>query len=173
MRTSTTFSKRSTGDVNKAVDAVLLDTDVFSYLLKRGDARGDPYRRHVRDKRVAISFVTVGELFFGAEKKGWGEEKRTALKSRLRSVVIVPFDVRVCREYAVLCNLKTADGVPRTIAANDRWIAACAIRHGIPLISNNRRHFEGIPRLQLITEAPPPRQLRDQRLPLPSPGGSK
>ena len=125
------------------MDAVLLDTDVFSYLLKRGDARGDPYRPHVRDKTVAISFVTVGELFYGAEKKGWGQAKRQALEERLRAVVIVPFDLDVCREYAILSNLKTPDGVQRSIAANDRWIAASAIRHGLPLISNNRRHFEG------------------------------
>ena len=61
------------------MDAVLLDTDVFSYLLKRGDQRADPYRRHVRGKAVAISFVTVGELYFGAQKKGWGAAKVTEL----------------------------------------------------------------------------------------------
>ncbi len=152
------------------MDAVLLDTDVFSYLLKRGDARGEPYKPHVRNKTIAISFVTVGELLYGAEKKGWGEPKRAELETRLRSVVIVPFDIQVCREYAVLSNLKTADGGARTMAANDRWIAACAIRHRLSLVSNNRRHFEGVPRLSLITEAPAPRVMREQPLPLQPPG---
>ena len=153
------------------MDAVLLDTDVFSYLLKSGDARGDPYRPHIRDKTVAISFVTIAELLYGAEKRGWGKSKRLALEERLRSVVIVPFDLDVCRAYAVLSNLRTPDGMARTIAANDRWIAACAIRHNLPLISNNRRHFEDIPRLTLISEAPRPRKPRDQPLPLPPVGG--
>lgn len=49
------------------MDAVLLDTDVFSYLLKN-DPRADPYRPHVRDQTLAVSFVTVGELLSGAEK---------------------------------------------------------------------------------------------------------
>jgi hypothetical protein len=40
------------------------------------------------------------------------------------------------------------------VAANDLWIASCAIRHAIPLISNNRKHFEKIPGLTLISETP-------------------
>jgi hypothetical protein len=40
------------------------------------------------------------------------------------------------------------------VATNDLWIASSAIRHGIPLISNNRKHFEKIPTLILISETP-------------------
>ena len=96
---------------------MLLDTDVFSYLLKAGDQRGDPYRAHVRDKRLAVSFVTVGELLYGAEKRGWGAAKREALDRALRTVVIVPFDLQVCQAYAEISNLKTPEGAARTIAA--------------------------------------------------------
>ena len=147
------------------MDAVLLDTDVFSYLLK-DDARADPYRPHVRGQTIAVSFVTVGELFSGAEKRAWGSGKREQLETKLRSVVIVPFDQEICRVYGRLSGLKTQAGTDRTIAANDRWIAACALRHDLSLISNNRRHFEGIPGLTLISEAPAPKKLTDQQLPL-------
>jgi predicted nucleic acid-binding protein len=137
------------------MDAVLLDTDVFSYLLKRDDKRGDPYRSVVNGKIVAVSFVTVGELLYGARKRGWGPSKMADLEARLRLVMIVPFDLKVCEAYAaVTCGLKTAQGTDRTVEANDRWIAACAIRHGLPLVTNNRRHFEGIAGLTLICEAP-------------------
>lgn len=147
------------------MDAVLLDTDVFSYLLK-DDARADPYRPHVRDQTVAVSFITVGELLAGAEKKGWGPAKREQLETKLRAVVIVPFDLEICRVYGRPSCLKTEAGADRIIAANDRWIAACAIRYDLRLISNNRRHFEGIPGLTLISEAPLPRKPADQQLPL-------
>jgi integrase len=43
------------------MDHVMLDTDVFSYLMK-GGARADPYRPHTEGKRIAISFVTVAAL---------------------------------------------------------------------------------------------------------------
>lgn len=147
------------------MDAVLLDTDVYSYLLK-GDSRADAYRRHLRGRTPAISFVTVGELYVWAQKRGWGATRITELERRLRAVVIVPFDLEVCRAYAGLSNLKLPDGTARTIAANDRWIAACAIRHGVPLLSNNRRHFEDLPGLTLICEAPAVRVPRAAQLPL-------
>jgi len=137
------------------MDAVLLDTDVFSYLLRTGDKRADAYRQHVQGKTIAASFVTVGELYFGAIKKGWSPKTLASLEQKLKTVVIVPYDIEICRTYARLrATLKTATGTHRSIGSNDFWIAACAIRHGIPLITNNIRHFEGIPDLQVISEAP-------------------
>ena len=116
-----------------------------------------PYEKHVVGKLRAISFVTVGELLSGAQLRGWGARNIAKLENAIKHVVIVPYDLDVCRAYARLIGLKTTDGTVREIAANDRWIAACAIRHDVPLITNNRRHFEGLPGLKLITEAPVPR----------------
>lgn len=133
------------------MNAVLLDTDVFSYLMKPGDTRAKAYSKHVKGKTVAISFVTYGELLFGATKKGWGAKKIRKLEERLKAVVVVPYDDELCRTYG-----KVRASLPRgvTVAPNDLWIAACAIRHGIPLVSNNKKHFEKIPGLTLITETP-------------------
>ena len=33
------------------------------------------------------------------------------------------------------------------------WIAATALRHGIPIVTHNRQHFEGISGLTVISEA--------------------
>jgi tRNA(fMet)-specific endonuclease VapC len=148
------------------MDGVIVDTDVFSYLYKR-DTRADVYRRHLTGKTLALTFITVGELFAWADIRTWGERRRADLESRLRSVVIIPFDLDICREYGKLCNLKTAEGSAINIAANDRWIAACALRHDLPLVTNNRRHFEGIPHLKLLPEtARTPTPAAEPRLPL-------
>jgi predicted nucleic acid-binding protein len=40
------------------------------------------------------------------------------------------------------------------LADNDLWIAALAVRHSVPLVSNNRTHFQRVPGLVLISEAP-------------------
>ncbi len=42
----------------------------------------------------------------------------------------------------------------RPIGDNDLWIAATAIRHSIPLISHNRKHYDEIPGLVFISETP-------------------
>lgn len=71
---------------------------------------------------------------------------------RLKAVVVVPSDHEVCKEYGKLKAKLREAGI--VVADNDLWIAACALRHSIPLISNNRKHFEKIPGLQLISLAP-------------------
>ena len=69
------------------MNAVLLDTDVFSYLLRPNDKRGDVYRKHVHGKTIAVSFVTIGELYFGVTKRGWGAKTIAALESSRNSPI--------------------------------------------------------------------------------------
>jgi predicted nucleic acid-binding protein len=133
------------------MDAVLLDTDVFSYLMKPRDTRAEVYRPHVTGKTVAVSFITVGELYYGAEKKKWSGKTLSNFQERLKAVVIVPYDAELCHTYGKVRASLPAGVV---VAPNDLWIAACAIRHSIKLITNNRKHFERIPNLILISETP-------------------
>ena len=131
---------------------VLLDTNVVSYLSKRGDTRADLYRRHVEGKRCCVSFVTVGELYAWAAARKWSAQHVAEMEARLRAFVVIPYDVEICKAYAALWELKTSTGSPRVLADNDRWIAACALRHNLPLVTHNRRHFDGIPGLRVISE---------------------
>ncbi len=118
------------------------------------------YRPHVDGKLITVSFITVGELYFGAYKKNWGDHRISNLKDRLRSVTIVPYDETVCRKYAEIKSACESRG--KTVAANDLWIAACAIRHSIPLISNNFSHFDGIPGLVLRSESQAMKEMQSQ-----------
>jgi tRNA(fMet)-specific endonuclease VapC len=133
------------------MEAVLLDTDVFSYLLKARDARADAYRPHVKGKTVAVSFVTIGELFYGAEKKNWSPANRANLQEKLKTVVVVPYDEELCRTYA---RIRAALPAGIVVGANDLWIAASAMRHSLSLVTNNRKHFEPISGLTIISETP-------------------
>jgi tRNA(fMet)-specific endonuclease VapC len=140
---------------------VLLDTNVFSFFLRQRsggeDVLAERYRSHVEDRIVAISFVSVGELYFWAERRKWGSNRIEALEAKLRNAVVVPYDVQICKTYAKLRNgLRTPAGSHRVVGDNDLWIAACAVSHSLPLVTHNRRHFEGIPDLEILTEAPSP-----------------
>ena len=140
-------------------EAVLIDTDVFSFLMS-GGSYAALYRPHVEGKLIAISFITVGELYFGAKRRAWGERKVADLKDRLRAVAIVPYDVDVCLAYAEIKAACEAKGT--SVADNDLWIAACAIRHSIPLVSNNYKHFKVIPGLILKSESQAMREMQSQ-----------
>ena len=137
------------------MDAVLLDTDVFSYLIRPGDRRGDAYRPHVLNKTIAISFITVGEIYYGSIKKGFVERTLANLEERIKSAVTVPYDQELCREYG---RIRHSLPTGLNVGTNDLWIAACAKRHSIPLITNNRKHFDHIVKyagLMMITESQP------------------
>jgi tRNA(fMet)-specific endonuclease VapC len=41
--------------------------------------------------------------------------------------------------------------IGRTIASQDAWIAATALRHNLPLVTNNAKDFQNIPELKVLT----------------------
>jgi predicted nucleic acid-binding protein len=108
----------------------------------------------------SLEFLSLRLVRYFLEHK-WGSAKLEQIKTRLRSVTIVPFDWAVCQTYGEL--KARLQEVGKTVADNDLWIASCAVRHSIPLISNNRAHFENIPGLILICEAPVIAQIASQQ----------
>ena len=131
------------------VAQILLDTNIVSYLMKGGPL-AEAYAAHVQGRLLAIAFITVGELYFGAEKKNWGKSKRKELETVLRNFVVIPYDHEIARCYGKLVAGRQRKG--HSIAPNDAWIAACAVRHSVPLLTHNPRDFEGIESLTTITE---------------------
>ena len=128
---------------------VIVDTNVVSYLM-RGGSLAKRYRPHLQGRLSAIAFVTVGELYFGAEKAEWGRKRRQELEMTLRNFIVVPYDQEVARCYARLFARRQREG--RSMSPNDAWIAACAVRHGMPLVTHNAKDFRGVASLALITE---------------------
>ena len=131
--------------------AVLLDTDAFSYL-HRAAPEAEELRPKVEGRLPLLSFVSVGELLSGALQRGWGEQKRTQLQARIDSMTVIPFDEIVIGAYAETTAWAVAHGHPlgAAVHSNDAWIAATARAHAVPLLTNNRRHFDGCPGLVLL-----------------------
>ncbi|MCY4409089.1 MAG: type II toxin-antitoxin system VapC family toxin [Caldilineaceae bacterium] len=133
-----------------SVDTLILDTNIVSYLMKGGPL-GRAYQPHVQNHLLAISFITVGELYFGAEKGNWGKSRRNELEAIIRRFVIIPYDHEVARCYGRLVAERQRAGRP--IAPNDAWIAACTVRHAVPLVTHNPKDFQGITSLQVVSES--------------------
>jgi len=129
---------------------VVVDTDVVSFLLK-SDSRAELYRSHLQGKMLALSFMTVAELYQWAYSRNWGEQKLALLEGRLRSYVVVPYDYDLCKQWASICVERQRRGRP--ISVQDAWIAATALRHDCPLITHNGSDFVGIAGLTLISES--------------------
>jgi predicted nucleic acid-binding protein len=129
---------------------IVLDTNIVSYLMKGGPF-AEAYVPHVQGRLLAIAFITVGEMYFGAENKNWGDRKRKELETTLRNFVVIPYDHEVARCYGRLVAERKRCGRP--IEPNDAWIAACTVRHGVPLVTHNPRDFEGITSLEVVSES--------------------
>jgi len=128
------------------MEAILFDTDVFSYLMK-GDTRAAVYSPHIKGKTVALSFISIGELYAWAVIRNWNEKRVADLEQRLKALVVIPYDQELCREFG---RVKASLPKGRAVPSNDLWIATCAIRHSIPLLTHNRKHFQDIPRLVFV-----------------------
>lgn len=138
----------ASGHTDTLAGAVLLDTDVFSNLL-RGGARAAPWASLVQGRTPLLSFISAGELKAWPLLNAWGATKRAALTSALAAIVILPYDESLLDEYArVMFDAKTT-GHPliQKAQSNDRWIAATARVHGVPLMTGNKQHFTGLPGL--------------------------
>lgn len=129
---------------------VIVDTDVVSFLFK-GDTRAQAYRQHLQNKMLALSFMTVAELYQWAYSRNWGEQKLARLEEWLRASIIVPYDGELCRQWAKICVERQRLGRP--ISVQDAWIAATALRYGCPLVTHNRDDFADIAGLTVISEA--------------------
>jgi len=128
----------------------MIDTNVVSFLMQ-GGARAEAYMPHVEGHALGISFITVGEMYYGAEKAGWGARKRAQLDAHLHNFTVISFDRLIARHYGKIRAEHRKRG--RIIALNDAWIAACAVRHNVPLVTDDRG-FQDIPQLEIITEQP-------------------
>ncbi len=132
---------------------LLLDTNIVSYIMKNAP-QAKLYENHLSGKTLAISFITVGELWAWAEHAQWGEQKRKKLESALRNFVVIPYDYEIAKKYGEIITQRKHIGKPISFA--DAWIAACALRHQVPLVTHNAKDFENIPNLSVITQQESP-----------------
>ncbi|MBU1626612.1 type II toxin-antitoxin system VapC family toxin [bacterium] len=128
---------------------VVCDTNIVSYLMKE-HTLAHLYKKHLQGKLLSIAFMTVGELYYGAEIGGWLKQKREKLNTALKNFVVIPYDHEIALCYAKIASARKKLG--KTIPCADAWIAACALRHNIPLVTHNAKHFVDIPYLNVITE---------------------
>lgn len=132
------------------ITSVVVDTDVVSYIFK-GDTRANLYTPHLADKLSVLSFMTIAELDCWSIQNSLGEAKRRRLEAFLNKYVIAHSDRALCRKWAEAVCAARKNGRP--IRTADARVAATALMHGIPLVTNNRSNYVGVDKLTLISEA--------------------
>lgn len=115
------------------------------------DSRAELYRTHLERHVLYLSFQTVAELYQWAEMANWGLARRAKLHDWLGKFQVLGYDDATAQLWARIRAERSRVGLP--LAAQDAWVAACALRHGYPLITHNAGDYQEVSELTVITEA--------------------
>ena len=129
---------------------LLIDTDVLSFTYKK-DSRAVLYESHLEGNFLIISFMTLAELNLWTLSNNWGEKRKNSFSEFLEDYLVIYADEKLCKIWANIKSDTHKKGRP--VETADAWVAAAALMFDIPLVTHNRKHFENISNLKIISEA--------------------
>lgn len=122
----------------------LLDTNILIAFFKKERSIIEHLRKGTD---VLVPIVTLGELYFGAEKS---EHRKSNIEKIVQLADIIPVvncDRGTARVYGEVKNYLKSKGAP--IPENDVWIASIAIQHNFILVTRDK-HFKQVKDLTLV-----------------------
>lgn len=124
----------------------LIDTDIIIYSLKGEQKVTNSFEERLNDPK-SISVITYGELVYGA-KKSQQEQKNMARVRRIAEIFpIIDISPAIIETFG---DLKaTLEKTGNIVADMDLIIASTALTHNMILVTNNEKHFQKIPELQI------------------------
>jgi len=109
-----------------------------------GGAKVDQFLASRAEETFYITFTVAGELACGqsaAPRRDW--------ERLCRPYPLLPWTLEISWQYGEIYRLLAARGL--LIGANDLWIAATALVHGMAVVTNNREEFARVPGLTVLS----------------------
>lgn len=122
----------------------LLDTNIVIYVIKRRPIEVMGVFNE-NAGRMAISAITLSELFHGAEKSAKVAQNLAVVEEFASLLEVLPYTAKASQHYGAIRS--ALEKVGRTIGVNDLHIAAHARSEGLTLVTNNLGEFERVPGL--------------------------
>ena len=124
----------------------LLDTNIVIYVMKRRPVEVlDIFNQNAN--RMAISVITLSELFHDAEKSSKVNYNLSAIEDFCSRLTVLPYSAKASQHYGAIRSVLEKTGQP--IGVNDFHIAAHARSEGLILVTNNVSEFARVPALQV------------------------
>jgi tRNA(fMet)-specific endonuclease VapC len=98
---------------------------------------------------LGLSFISLAELYEGVFYSRDPRKSEEALQAFLHGVELLGVDEETTRIFGRERGRLRARG--QTIGDFDLLIGATALRHELTILTNNRRHFELIEKVQIIS----------------------
>jgi tRNA(fMet)-specific endonuclease VapC len=125
----------------------LLDTNIVIHVIKRRPIEVMGVFNE-NAGRMAISAITLSELFHGAERSAKVAQNLAVIEEFASLLDVLPYTAKASQHYGAIRS--ALEKVGRTIGVNDLHIAAHARSEGLTLVTNNLGEFERVP--GLLTE---------------------
>lgn len=122
----------------------LLDTNIVIYIIKRRPIEVMGVFNE-NGGRMAISAITLSELFHGAEKSAKVAQNLAVVEEFASLLEVLPYSAKASQHYGAIRTALEKAGRP--IGVNDLHIAAHARSEGLTLVTNNLAEFERVPGL--------------------------
>lgn len=124
----------------------LIDTDIMVFFL-RGEKGVVEKFRHNQSSPKAVSVITWGELLYGAKKSNNPDAKVAKLRRVAESIPLLDVSRSVMETFAELKSKLDTKGTG--VDDFDLLIGSTALTHNLVVVTNNERHFEKIPGLEI------------------------
>jgi tRNA(fMet)-specific endonuclease VapC len=95
--------------------------------------------------RMAISSITLSELYHGAEKSSRVAQNLAVVEDFASLLTVLPYAAKASAHYGAI--RATLEKAGRPIGVNDLHIAAHARSEGLTVVTNNVGEFERVPGL--------------------------
>jgi len=128
--------------------AYLLDTDWVIHYLNGHPATVEKVD-NLRTDGLALSVISLAELYEGVYYSTNAADDERGLEDFLAPVEVIGLNGATCKVFGRERGRLRRQG--RTVGDFDLLIAATCLHGGLTLLTNNRRHFEQVEGLTLIS----------------------
>jgi len=131
---------------------VIVDTSIWVDV-ERGRLGAAAMEALLGNEPVFLTPMTIAELQYGVmrAKTDAQQNRRAAMLARMKAKPCVIVDKTTGEIFGTIAAQLDARGRTSRHRVQDLWIASLAIQHGHKLLTRNRRDFEDIPGLTVLS----------------------
>ena len=125
----------------------LLDTNIISYWM-RGDQRIIEKIKCCSPTELALSTITLAEIYYGIEKSPVKKKERRKKIERIKSLLdIYPFNEHAAKAYGIIRAQLVNTGRP--ISERNLQIASIAVANRLCVVTHNTKEFGRVQKLSV------------------------
>ncbi len=125
----------------------MLDTDICRYIIRERPLDVFERFKKIDMSQLYISVVTFAELIYGVEHSSSKKINRPIIDDFVHHLSILSWDQKAAEHYGKVRAFLRAEG--SMIGSMDLMIAAHARSGAMTLLTNNDKHFNRVPQLDV------------------------